>query len=1187
MKKFFAFLLSPVVISIIGLVAVSLLIWFVGPHIKFGADNVAPLASVTARLIGIMIALVLWGLNNLWIQAKKSKSNQSLVKDLKQSQEAEGESGLHDQTAEEMHQISERFQQALDTLKRYKFKGAAGSKALYELPWYIIVGPPGSGKTTALINSGLEFPLADHFGKGSLQGVGGTRNCDWWFTNEAVLIDTAGRYTTQDSHKVVDSKAWEGFLELLRRNRRRRPINGAIVSISLQDLLMQTEDERLLHAKTIRTRIDELMEKLQIRFPVYLMFTKSDLISGFSEFFEDFSRDEREQVWGVSLPNAASVDSVPDFDYLKDELTLLTQQLYARLMWRMHQERDIKRRGLIQGFPLQFENMRTIAESFVKQTFAPNRFKYQPYLRGVYFTSGTQDGTPIDRLMASVAANFGFTRDVAAANPGQGKSFFLSRLFREVIFPESELVGANAGYERTVRWLRRGTFAAMVLALVGLGLVWSGAVFKHKSFMKSVDAHVEDYQGETAKIGRWNEDIRLVLPPLNALVQASAVYDQQEHPWLSSLGLYDQRVDEQADRAYVNQLKALMLPRLLNILEQEIARGHEGGDLYDTFRVYMMFKKVDKLDRERVKDWFVSHWDVTLRGEGTRRQELDYHLGRLLALPLEPSKLNETVVAKTRALLLREPVAHRVYSRVRTNPAYTRKIDLMAQFGDTVRNVFRLDTATMRAWQVPFMFTKEGYDSLDLSPKSELVADIVNERWVLTDDEDAKLDFITEDLDEVSEQVEDLYLAEYIRVWDRLYKTFEVQDFRNLNHAEEVLATVMDPVYSPLMAVLEVGMINTQLKPPKDDIEALANKNPKKGGMKTRMATSFLLSQYEGTKVDKHFRDINALVMTGPRGQPPIMGIMGKVEQLHVFLADVAIAPDPAEQAFNMAKGRFGGGSGNAITGLKTYSQSLPNPVRPWLEKLTEQSWKVLLGSAHHYADSEWRAMVYRPFLETLQGRYPLNRSALDEMALYDFAEFFKPGGITDKYYEEIMAPFVSTRNGWRNRVVDGYSLGFSDQVLRQMQRAQTIKDIFYRESPDTISVTMELKPQAMDERDARFTLDVGDERLEYKHGPKFWKRVNWTANQENMRVRMTFEDLNGTQYDRSFHGPWAWFRLLDSSFVQKTSQSTTYLVTFSAGDERGTQRDAHKITYEVKTKSVDSPFRRDLLTSFKVPESI
>lgn len=1187
MQKLKAFFTHPVTVSLIGLLAISLLIWFVGPKIKFGDENKAPLASETVRLICIMVALVLWGLNNLRIQARDKKTNSDLVSGLKGAQEPNPSSGLAEQTSEEMLQINERFAQALDTLKRYRFKGVGGSRALYELPWYIIVGPPGSGKTTALVNSGLEFPLADQFGRGALQGIGGTRNCDWWFTNEAVLIDTAGRYTTQDSHKAVDSSAWEGFLDLLRRNRRRRPINGAIVAISLQDLLTQTEDERALHAKIIRTRLDELMEKLQIRFPVYLMFTKADLVSGFSEFFEDFSRDEREQVWGVSLPDTPHPDSAPDFDFLRTELTGLTQNLYARVMWRMHQERDSKRRAAIQGFPQQFENLRTIAEQFVRQTFAFNRFKYQPYLRGVYFSSGTQDGTPIDRLMASVAANFGFTREVAQLPHQQGKSFFLGKLFREVIFPEAELVGSNVGYERTMRWLQRGAYAAMLLVAIGLGVIWSGSVVRHQGFMSEVEAQVDEYKAVNGKVSTWNNDARVVLPSLNALAQAARVYDQQDHPWLSGLGLYDVRVDSEANRAYEEQLKAQLLPRLLASMEAEILRGHKAGDLYDTFRVYMMFQKVDKAESQRIEEWFSAHWETALRGEGTRRKELETHLRNLLQLDLAPAALNTALVKDTRALLLHEPVAQRVYSRVRTNPLYNREVDLTSLFGTSMRNVYQVNSNVQRGLSIPMMFTKEGYNNIDLSPNSPLVADIVNERWVLTDDDNSAIDFIEEDLDEVSEQVKELYLSEYIRVWDDVYKQLRITEIRNLRHAEEVLASMVDPVYSPLMSILQVGHMNTQLKPPPEDLAALAEKNPRKGGRKTRLATSLLLGQYEGTKVDKHFRDINALASEGSGSLAPVQNVMAKVQNLHDFMTDISLAPDPGEQAFLVARQRFDGGAANAITGLRAYAQSLPAPVRPWLEDIADQSWKVLLSAAHGYVDSEWRALVYRPYSQALQGRYPLSRSATDEMALYDFSEFFKPGGTVDQYYNQFMAPFVTTRGGWRNRAVDGYSIGFSEEVLRQMRNAQTIKDIFYRESPDTIAVTMDLRPSAMDERDARFTLDVGDERVMYKHGPKFWKTVRWRANQDNMRVRMVFEDVRGSQYDRTFHGAWAWFRLLDSSYVEKTSQSTTYLVTFSVGDDRRTQRDAHKITYEVKTKSIDNPFRREVLSAFSLPESI
>lgn len=1185
MRNVFKVLVHPVVISIIGLIALSLLIWFVGPQIKFGEANAAPLAGTTTRLVCIMVLLMLWGLNNLWLQSRQRRSNRNLVEDLKQAPTGD-DPGLQSQADEEMHQIGDRFQKAMETLKQFRFKGRRGNKALYELPWYIIVGPPGSGKTTALVNSGLEFPLAERFGRSALQGVGGTRNCDWWFTNEAVLIDTAGRYTTQDSHKVVDSSAWNGFLDLLRRNRRRRPINGAIVAISLQDLLTQTEDERLLHARTIRTRLDELMERLKIRFPVYLVFTKADLVAGFTEFFEDFGREEREQVWGVSLPNAPGSDTPPDFELLGNEMQRLSESLYSRLLWRTHHERDNQRRSAIVAFPRQFENAKSIAEAFVRQTFSANRFRYQPFLRGVYFTSGTQDGTPIDRLMASVAANFGFTREVSRHPQQMGKSYFLGNLFREVIFPEAELVGSNAGYERAMRWMQRSALIAMVLVLVGAGAGWFTSVLRHKLVMQDIETHVDTFRQRVEALGAGDSNVYQALLPLASLHQAVRAYDQREHTWLRSLGLYDARIDGKALAAYEHKLQTMFLPGLLQILETEIERGHEGDDLYDTFRIYMMFGKTAHLEPMRISDWFTGYWEEHLRGEASQRKELIRHLGHLLSIPFTAHPLDRTLVADTRALLLSEPVAERVYSRVRTLPAHNRLVDLLSQFGEGARTAFKIDADSRQRLAIPYLFTKEGYDEVDLSAKSPLISDLVNEHWVLTDEANAGLDFVQADLDAVSRQVMDLYLEDYIRTWDEVFRQLTLVEIQSLPQLEKVLAALTDPIYSPLLAILHTGQLNTELKPPKDQLEKLAAKNPKKG-RKTRLATELLMSQYEGTAVDRHFRDLNALVAESERGPAPINGVLNRLHDLREFISQINHAPDPSAQAFAMAAARFGSESGNPVTAVSAYAQSLPDPVRPWLEGIARQSWKAMLVSARTYATAEWRDRVYRPYQTGLQGRYPLNRATEDEMALYDFTAFFQPGGTLDQFYQDILAPFVQTRGGWRNRMIDGYGLGVSSAVLGQFERAQTIREVYYRHSPDTIHVAMELRPRAMYEQDARFTLEVGEERLVYNHGPKFWRTVDWKASQDNLRVRLLFEDLQGSRYDQNYQGAWAWFRLLDASYIEKTAQSSTYLVTFTVGDEPGNRREAHRITYEVKAPSMNNPLRRDLLSDFTLPENL
>jgi len=1187
MKKIITFFKNRTVISIIGLIAVSLLIWVIGPAIKFGENNFAPLEGSITRLLLIIAIIVAWGLNNLRTQSQNRKNNDEFVSDLQQNQKQNDNSQASEQSTSEIIQIEKRFTDALATLKRLKFSGQGNKKALYELPWYIIIGPPGSGKTTALVKSSLDFPLAEQFGKGALQGVGGTRNCDWWFTNEAVLIDTAGRYTTQDSHRVVDSSAWEGFLKLLKKNRRRRPINGAIIAISLHDLLFQTEEERIMHAKTIRTRIDELMDKLEIRFPIYLMFTKSDLVSGFSEYFEDLGKEEREQVWGITLPNAPGALDAPDFEYLNEEFLKLIERLYDRVLWRVQQETDIKRRAAIQGFPQQMENLKFIIDSFVKQTFIKNRYHFQPYLRGIYFTSGTQDGTPIDRLMTSISSNFGFSREVAQSAFQQGKSFFLGKLFREVIFPESELVGSNRRYEIIFRWLQHASYTGIVAVGIVLFFIWLGSITRHEMFMSEVESYVAEFNAENKRLTAWNKDLRSVLPTLNVLGKASVVYDQEEHPWLSGLGLYDGNVDLAADEAYGEQLKVLLLPRLINDLELFLQQGHRGGDLYNTFRTYLMFNKVEHLDSELIVDWFKRIWARRLQGEATARNELEQHLRNLLTLELEPIKLNKTLISQTRSLLLRVPVSKRVYSRIRTNPEYTREVDLLNQFGLSVRSAFKVNNANSKAFTLPLLFTREGYNSVDFSTDSPVIASIVNERWVLSDDKTAHVDFIKDDLNAISKKVKQHYLSDYVDTWNKVFSTLRITEFTDLKHASDVLTSFTDPVYSPLISILHVVKENTQLTTP-----LLANFVEDKFGDKKGKSSAYLKDKVAGNKVDREFREVNKLLRETSKNPAIISIINQKIQLVRDFVGEINLSPDPSKKAFQIAKARYLNGTGNAITSLQLYAKNSPQPIKRWLESLADATWAVVLKSAHQHVNAEWKTQVYNPFQHALAGRYPLSRSSSNELAIFDFSEFFKPNGSMDKFFKNYIKPFVNTNKGWSNRIVDKHSLNLSKQVIAQIRKGQNIKNIFFRKNSSVPSITFQLKPHKMAKNDVRFTLEIGSKRIVYNHGPKFWKSVTWTGGDKNTRARLIFEDVNEVQHIRIYDGNWAWFRLQDQSSLTKSHQTNVFYVTYSVtqniiGMNNRSMKYDHSIVYKIKAKSVNNPFNTNLLRSFKVSEQI
>ena len=377
---------------------------------------------------------------------------------------------------------------------------------MYELPWYIIIGAPGAGKTTTIVNSGLEFPFAAELGPKALRGAGGTRNCDWWFTSDAVLIDTAGRYTTQDSYREADRAAWLGFLQLLLKHRPRQPINGVILTLSATDLLQPDADKRRVLAREMRERIGELHAQLGIRFPIYVMVTKCDLLAGFAEFFADFDKDERAQVWGATLsldaadgtglrwpgrrPSrpaqatalAGDADTAARLARLSGEMVALEKSLHECLIARLHDERDRERRAALFGFPQQWRLLRDALAEMMRMTFESSSGGAAPLLRGVYFTSATQEGSPMDRALGALSRALGLAHRVLPPGRPSGRSYFVTRLLREVVLGEAGLAGTNRRWERQRAWLHGGVVAAStVLTVVALGWSWRQYAAQHRT----------------------------------------------------------------------------------------------------------------------------------------------------------------------------------------------------------------------------------------------------------------------------------------------------------------------------------------------------------------------------------------------------------------------------------------------------------------------------------------------------------------------------------------------------------------------------------------------------------------------------------------------------------------------------------------------------------------------------------
>jgi hypothetical protein len=350
-------------------------------------------------------------------------------------------------------------------------------KRTKDSPWYLVIGPASCGKTTLLANLNLDLQYIDALQEKPItKGIGKTVNCDLFLTREAVVLDTAGRYVTDGNDSNIKTE-FSGLLSLVKKYRRERPIEGLIVVVNVAELLQGGKSAIEEQATMLRDRIEDIVSNLGITFPVYLLFTKSDLIYGFPEFFNNLDDSGRAQVWGATLRQDQQENLE---DIFKEECDKLYQTLIEKQMIRLGDRPE--GRNAVYAFPLEFNQSYQKMVSFVSTLF-PSRSKERPLFRGFYFTSGTHgEGSPVEFVLQKVAGASA-SPEPSAASSGDTKGYFIKDLFHKVIFPDRGLYKPTTAAERRRRLVRLILCASAVTILAALAIIYSLSYVKSKNLM--------------------------------------------------------------------------------------------------------------------------------------------------------------------------------------------------------------------------------------------------------------------------------------------------------------------------------------------------------------------------------------------------------------------------------------------------------------------------------------------------------------------------------------------------------------------------------------------------------------------------------------------------------------------------------------------------------------------------------
>ncbi|MCF7749273.1 type VI secretion system membrane subunit TssM [Bacillus subtilis subsp. subtilis] len=1145
-------------VIVLGALLAAALVWFGGPYL--GIAGHAPLQSVWARVLVLLVAGLLWlgGVFARRWHARRQAQRMGVALE-------EGQAQAH-RAAGERRQLESRFQEALQLLRRRR----GGS--LHRLPWYAVIGPPGSGKSTLLQNSGLHFPLADRFGSESVRGVGGTRQCDWWFTDEAVFLDTAGRYTTQDADQAIDAGGWLDFLRLLRRHRRRRPLNGVIVTMSLSDLLLLDEAERAQHAQAIRRRLDELHAQLQVQVPVYLVVTKCDLLAGFGEFFDDLGPQQRSQVWGTTFALDKTLDGSAARGFA-DAYARLLDRLNARVLQRLHDERERGRRAAVLAFPPQFAALGENARPFVEAVFNSHAYGAPPLLRGVYFTSGTQEGTPIDRMLGAVARSFGLDPARAPVPSAAPRTFFVEQLLRAVVLRESGLAGFNPRLARRRRWLRGGAYAAIVVATVGVLLGMAGSYQANRAYLAQAGQALAQ-RPQTADPSAA-VDLRDYLARAVQRVQATGSAVQAAAPpgtvpWRMRWGLYQgQAVGAALEQAYVRELNAVLLPGLVAQLRTGLKdSATDPQALYYYLKGYLMLGDAAHLEATQLG---------ALAGLDARRRLADdpvladaYQVqlralldtpGRLRAIRPEP-----LLVQQARSSLNASDLATLVYSDLslsaRALPATAVRLDQsLGLLGD----VFQRRSGQPLSAPWPALYTQPVFARLANQGIDEAVARFVADDWVLGP---RRIDALGRA--RLSQQVLQLYERDYIRAWSALLADLQLAPASDSADASAQVAKLAGPA-SPLRLLLALVRDQTQdllrappASPGGDAARAAAAKLAQQGAARTSALQAVLGTAADtaaaappGRTISAHFAALSQLC-SGAAGATPLDAVLATFARLgERLLQDPAATANADDPTLLLARQQ---------------AAQLPPPVAGWLLALTGHSADLIGAQAQAAIDAKVASQVRQDCAAFVAGRYPFDPAASAEIPTQNFGELFGPGGRFDSLYRDTLAPLLDT-SGARWQWKTPAPATASDATLpARMQVADAIKRRYFR-SGNLPEVDFTLLAPSVDATVARLDIEIDGQRYQYREGMATGMPMTWPGPTPGHVSIVAYDAAGERLGGLDFQGDWALFRALQAGQLQAASD-LRYVARFDLG--------GHRAEIALQARNLRHPFLDTELARFR-----
>lgn len=1046
------------------------------------------------------------------------------------------------------------------------------SQYLYHYPWYMIIGNDAAGKTTLLKENCKITELYPH-------PANKTVNVTVWLNDKAVIIEPDSTLIEQqDNHAIplLYERLWGHLLNWNKQTRLRQPLNGIILTVDIKQLCTFNKNEYDNYVQTIQGRLLEISKTVKSQLPVYVIFTKLDLLHGFEAAFQSLDKEQRESILGVTF-------SISDSSAWKNEFDNFWQQwlkqLNNALPNMMLQDVDMSQRGELFSFVRQINGIQDTLSNLINKTLFSAEAK-PLLLRGVYFTSTTQKGQMEDLFISVISKQYKLPPQIYPTWKNTlTKNYFGLTLFEKQIFNESNLATESNDYlqyNKKQLKLVGSLGSAAILALI-FGWHYYYKVNDHAG--KEVLTKVKEFRDISLPSGEDRYG-NLQLPILDPIRNATFAYGNyhEQNPLLADMGLYQgYKIGPYVEDTYLKLLQLRFLPAIMNGLLHDLNTApKESEEKLSILRVMRMIEDESGRNKDIIFQYMNEVWSQQFKGQNDIQSRLASHLDYALdRIKWKENRDKDDKIAINAFIPFEQPIKNAeielrnlsIYQRIYQNLRVKAKNDLpadlniRAEIGASFDYVFTADNEN--SLYVPRLLTRDGLNNYFSKQSDKLIELTSIDSWVLNIT--SNVQYSKTDREEIERQITEQYISDYEATWHSAYNNLRVKPFADIPTAITSLEHITSGE-QPFRRAIQLLADNT--KTPDETINV-----PDNGTVKD------IIGQQNSKIINRIYRDFakEISVLNEENDQTSaIKNATQKIIDIHRYLLAIQNSPSQGQTALKAIQLRIDQNNSDPIFELQQIAKTIPTPLGRWLSELSDEIWNVVMIEAIHYLEIEWRDQVITPYKNYIADRYPFNQASKKDVPLSEFERFFAADGTLDKFYKQNLKPFID--NKINSNRVNTESLIRKD-VLQKLAIADKIRNTYFKQQ-NQLGIQFSIQPVEMSGNKNRAILNIDGQLIDYKQAATNIINLIWpNSMRETIESKLTLiaNDGKSTKSLR-YEGPWALLRLINAGRLTDVT-TNTFNVRYDL--------DKGHVIYRIYVDESDNPFKGGLFSQFSLPDTL